>query len=377
MNLPGLAATLVLLLWQAFWQAALLLVGGWWLSRSISDARRRSCLLHWSIVGCLLVPAASLLLPHLIVLPAALSGWFPLVDAAPPAEAAHLPLAGWLAMFLVAVWMGGAAFQIIRIAAGWIGIRRVLSLSVPCQDERLVALLGRNDGDRLLKVRLLAGLHAPFCWQIHRPVIVLPENLLARSDEELELLLRHELAHLRAGDPLQLFVEQLLLAALWFHPLVWRGIRLAQRWREFACDDWAVAAGGSPKQFATLLTCMAERSARPRSGAWELSSLGELNDLQARLLRLLRPSPSPHPAIAHHAALVLLATFALVLTTVRLAGPWAERPEQRWLHWPILSGPLLDLVGVQVVDFDLQRAQHDPQEQSPEHRSDHRHWRGR
>jgi bla regulator protein blaR1 len=208
-------------------------------------------------------------------------------------------------------------------------------------------------------------------------VIVLPDSLLERSDEELELLLRHELAHLRAGDPLQLFLEQLVLAALWFHPLVRRGIRLAQRWREFACDERAVSAGGSPKQLATLLTNLAENSARHYGGAWTLSSLGEPNDLLARLLRLLRATPSTRPAMAQRAAPALLVTFAIALTTVRLAGPFAQHPGQRWVHWPVLSGPLLDLVGIQVVDFDLRRAAHDPREQGPEHRAAHRLWHGR
>jgi hypothetical protein len=65
---------------------------------------------------------------------------------------------------------------------------------------------------------------------------------------------------------------------------------------------------------------------------------------------------------------------ALSFAVVRLAGPYALAEPGHWTHWPRLTGQLLDLAGVQVVDFDLHRAAHDPREQSPEHRAGHRRW---
>jgi bla regulator protein BlaR1 len=93
----------------------------------------------------------------------------------------------------------------------------------------------------------------PFCWQLHSPVIVLPETLRSFPDAELDAVLRHELAHLKAQHPLRLFLQRLLEIGFWFHPLVWWSSREASVQRELASD---LMANHSASQAATFLRGM-------------------------------------------------------------------------------------------------------------------------
>ena len=81
---------------------------------------------------------------------------------------------------------------------------------------------------------------SPFCWQLHRPAIVVPDLLLDFPVEEQRAVLNHELVHLSAQHPLRLFLQRIVEALFWFHPLVWWSSRQAAAAREFRCDAQAV-----------------------------------------------------------------------------------------------------------------------------------------
>ena len=94
---------------------------------------------------------------------------------------------------------------------------------------------------------------------IFRPLIVLPADLLGKlRADELELVLMHELAHVRRLDNLTLLLQRLVTAALFFHPAVWLCGRMLQREAEQACDDLVVNATGRSEVYACGLASVAE-----------------------------------------------------------------------------------------------------------------------
>jgi beta-lactamase regulating signal transducer with metallopeptidase domain len=369
--------SVLLFLWQASCQAACVLSLAFLLAARLPAARDRARMLHAAILCCGLTPLVSALLPHYILLPTPLPASVPFVDAADPTtvRSAGAPQT-WIAVAVLIIWLAGLGLEIARIFYGWLRVRRVLHMSIPLNDERIQGMLQRIGSVKNLNLRVLPALESPFCWQMHRPVLVLPENLLCKPDDDLELLLRHEIAHLHAGDPYRLFLEHCVVAVFWFHLPVRRAMRHAQCWREIASDDRALAAGGSPRRLARLLTELAEQVAGPRSDAWQLSARGSTSDLQLRVLRLVSDRQSLElPTALRSLAFALTAAAVLLFAVVRLAGPFSLPQPGTWTHWPRLSGQLLDIAGVQVVDFDLHRAAHAPREQTPEHRAAHRKWR--
>jgi bla regulator protein BlaR1 len=96
--------------------------------------------------------------------------------------------------------------------------------------------------------------YGPGVWRIWRPVIVLPEGIVNRlTDAELEVVLMHELAHVRRRDNL-FGAAQLLIGALaWFHPLVWLIDRRLLAEREMACDEEVLRRGGDPAHYTSGL----------------------------------------------------------------------------------------------------------------------------
>lgn len=109
--------------------------------------------------------------------------------------------------------------------------------------------LGWRDGTVL--VRICRGLSTSFVMEGRDPeledvryIICLQEEL---SEERRELVLRHEVEHLRQNH---LWFKILLAVALilfWWNPLVWAAYRLTCRDMELACDE-AVMAGLTPEQ---------------------------------------------------------------------------------------------------------------------------------
>ena len=109
--------------------------------------------------------------------------------------------------------------------------------------------------ERSMDVMLLTSsrLAAPFCWQFHRPYIVVPEFIVKDDPEALQFVVRHEWEHLRTGHPLQLFLQRIVETLFWYHPMVWWAARQSDVVREFLCDDAAIE---SPKQISRYLRAL-------------------------------------------------------------------------------------------------------------------------
>jgi TonB-dependent SusC/RagA subfamily outer membrane receptor len=83
--------------------------------------------------------------------------------------------------------------------------------------------------------------------------IVIPKWLLTRDDREQQLVLEHELEHVRQHDPLLLAAAQVAVILLPWHPAVWW---MASRLRlaiELDCDRRVLQRGANARDYGTLL----------------------------------------------------------------------------------------------------------------------------
>ena len=83
--------------------------------------------------------------------------------------------------------------------------------------------------------------------------IVLPQWLLTRDYREQQLVIAHELEHVRAHDPILLALAQVAVVLLPWHPAVWW---MASRLRlaiELDCDRRVLRRGASTRDYGTLL----------------------------------------------------------------------------------------------------------------------------
>ena len=93
------------------------------------------------------------------------------------------------------------------------------------------------------------------------PAVYLTEDVLQTS--ETELILRHELTHLRHLDFLWSFCRTLAVIIYWWNPFIWLAAVASKRDAELACDE-AVAAGLSDAQrlaYARAILAQAPRKA--------------------------------------------------------------------------------------------------------------------
>lgn len=134
------------------------------------------------------------------------------------------------------------------------------------------------------------------------------------TDEELDMVVLHEYAHVQRRDDVLAAVQMGIFALVGWHPAVWWIDRQLRVEREVACDDWVVQATSSPRTYARCLTHIADLAAGPES---LLVPAGvRRSHLSTRVVRLLdrerntatRPSGL---AWATSAALLTMASIGL------------------------------------------------------------------
>ncbi len=147
------------------------------------------------------------------------------------------------------VWAGGSALLGLWLFGTW------LVFMVQLHKSR--RFLGRHGRTRIyisstVKSPCLAGLV---------PAVYLTEDVL--QTDSTELILRHELTHLRHLDHLWSFCRTAAVIAYWWNPFIWLAAICSKRDAELACDE-AVAAGLSDAQrlvYARAILAQAPRKA--------------------------------------------------------------------------------------------------------------------
>lgn len=91
------------------------------------------------------------------------------------------------------------------------------------------------------------------------------EKLVGLSDEEISMILRHELTHYKRRDQYISLLLTLLNIVYWFDPIVWIAVRWIRRDMETACDCAVVSAlpAQEKKTYARLILELFSRSAEP------------------------------------------------------------------------------------------------------------------
>jgi beta-lactamase regulating signal transducer with metallopeptidase domain len=143
-------------------------------------------------------------------------------------------------------------------------------------------------------VRLVTSATADAPCVVQATTIVLPERCEEQlTDEELDAVLAHELAHVQRRDVPWLAVLRAVEAIFWMQPLNRIGVANALEATELACDDRALARTGRPLGLARSLARVAEWSLRPKMARSEIALVyAKDHGLTARIRRILAlPGP--------------------------------------------------------------------------------------
>lgn len=202
---------------------------------------------------------------------------------------------------LGAAWALGGVGCALWAAGGFLlARRRLLKDSVPA-DIDLEPLRRELGVKRPVRLVYSAAAPCPLALGLLRPVIVLPAG-----QQVEELVLRHELTHIRRWDVAYKLVLSLACWVNWFNPLVWLMDRAAGRNLELCCDDAVTRdlSDAERRRYGGLLLDAAAARAIPFSTCFS----GGKTQMKERLLNLFTRK-------RNSAALV-----GLVLVAALLAG---------------------------------------------------------
>lgn len=197
--------------------------------------------------GWLAALAGSVMLPWVLRLVPE-RGW---VEAVPAATTVL-----WLDPLVIPTGAGRAAvWSATDVAlASWVTASVVMLAYVGVLFARLMRLSRRwrvaeLEGGPVLMTRTIG----PAAVGVRRGMVVLPSWVMDLDAELRSLLLRHERAHVAAGDPRLLLGGLVLLAVMPWNPVVWLQVLRLRNAIELDCDARVLSAGADPARYGALL----------------------------------------------------------------------------------------------------------------------------
>src|ERR1700674_1487693 len=190
-------------------------------------------------------------------------------------------------LWMEEAWVLGVLLLSLRTAGGLFLIERMRRKAIKPGGgelfERCVALQRRMGLDRVIQYCECHRLDAPAVLGWFRPVVLLPVRALTGlTEEQIEAVIAHELAHIRRLD---CFVNLFQIAAetlLFYHPAVWWVSQRIRAERENCCDEEAISICGDAVNYARALTLMEEWRTAPA-----VMMAANRSPLAERVVRLL------------------------------------------------------------------------------------------
>ena len=162
---------------------------------------------------------------------------------------------------LLLIWLVCTMLLAAYFAIGYVCMVRRFHGTRLAPQPSIDALLDRFRFSRDPRICVSNSRRAPLTYGVFRPTILLPEDLPV-GDAQFQLVLAHELAHIRRKDCLRKLLLTVCLCLYWWNPLVWLMVWLANRDMELACDEAVLRALGPDckKAYALTLLDMAQRN---------------------------------------------------------------------------------------------------------------------
>ena len=234
------------------------------------------------------------------------------------------PKSSWI----VLVWFLGVVILSTHLGVDMLMLQRLRSSFTRRAPEpiahtvrRLRGRLGLSQG---VEVKLSRVADVPLVLGYLKPLILVPTSALSGlTPEQLELILAHELAHIKRRDPFVNLLQRVAETLLFFNPAVWWISNQVRQEREYCCDVMAMATcNSSAYAYAQTLNRLSQLRIQAQIQSQPSNPLGLAangGSLLKRILTLMGKPSTPDPS--HALAGVSLALVSLVIASVALAQP--------------------------------------------------------
>ncbi len=159
-----------------------------------------------------------------------------------------------------------------------------------------------------------------------KPVVIIPVAMVTRLDkEQLEMLMLHELAHVKRYDYFVNIVQTIVEILLFFHPMVHWMSKQMRNEREYCSDDIAIKHCGNPIAYAHTLTDTAALCHGHQHSIPTMAMAVSGGDLTQRVVRIVNHHCAQKPRHGKWiASAIVLSSIALIssqhLITLTLLG---------------------------------------------------------
>jgi TonB family protein len=204
------------------------------------------------------------------------------------------------------ILLAGIVLRLSRVGLGLWRLRRLRvagHLAPPCEEHEELQSLVRARAE----IRYVAE-GQPVTFGVRHPVVLLPAILQSQPPDLRRVVLCHELFHVRRRDWVWVVAEEIVRAALWFHPGVWWLISRVRLAREEVVDELTVLATGQRRTYIEALLLFAD--AAPLSTA---PAFARRRDLFRRMMLISKEA-------VMSSTRVVLSSAAMAVVVI--AGGW-------------------------------------------------------
>ncbi|MEE9566750.1 MAG: M56 family metallopeptidase, partial [Desulfobacteria bacterium] len=162
------------------------------------------------------------------------------------------PWVASLSRVLPFIWVAGAMVIGLYLLMSNFFLWRIVKRERPLLDQKTLELF--EECKERIGVQTIVGLipsekiESPALFGFIRPRLLLPMEMLEEaSQEEIQYIFLHELAHLKRRDIYLGWLTSLLQILHWFNPLVWFAFYRMRADRELSCDALVLSRTGKEK----------------------------------------------------------------------------------------------------------------------------------
>lgn len=161
--------------------------------------------------------------------------------------------------FITFAWLLGILISCVYLVSGLFHLDTLYKkgTTAPGKDweEKLQCLCQQMNIKHKVKLLLSNRTADPITFQFFTSVILLPVSMMSHlSTAQIEILLLHELAHIKRHDFLINIFQSLIDTLFFYHPAAWWISDKIREEREHCCDDLALQVQNDPQLYAETLT---------------------------------------------------------------------------------------------------------------------------
>jgi len=163
------------------------------------------------------------------------------------------------------IWCAGMLFMSYVTIEVYRKLRRLRICSSVVEDQASLGMLSQLQNRLNIRQKVMlkvsSEIYSPISMGIISPVIIIPDNSIdGCSIDQLEMILTHELAHIKRRDYLVCLIQNIGRVIFFFHPLFYLLNRSLAKEREHICDDWVIDTTGHRNGYAECILGLLEKA---------------------------------------------------------------------------------------------------------------------